>query len=100
MPFEINTITSVTSAQVRSSRLVWFAFALPVGLLFCGRRRIAGLSLCLLLGMFPLGCGSSKVDTSLRYTPAGSYSYQVTATSTTGVQLSQTVTLNLTVTQR
>ena len=44
------------------------------------------------------GCGSGG-DASLRYTPPGVYQYQVTATSTNGVQLTQTVTLNLTVTR-
>jgi hypothetical protein len=37
-------------------------------------------------------------DPNLRYTPPGTYQYQVTASSTTGVQLSETVSLNLTVT--
>jgi trimeric autotransporter adhesin len=46
-----------------------------------------------------LGCGSGG-DPSLRYTPPGTYQYQITASSTTGVQLTQIVTLNLTVTAR
>jgi hypothetical protein len=45
------------------------------------------------------GCGNSAIrDPGIRYTPPGTYQYQVTASSTDGVQLSQTVTLNLTVT--
>ena len=46
-----------------------------------------------------LGCGSSppgtKLNGNLRYSPAGTYQYQVTATSTSGPQVSSTVTLNL-----
>jgi trimeric autotransporter adhesin len=43
------------------------------------------------------GCGSGG-DPNIRVTPPGTYQCQVTASSTTGVQLTQTVTLNLTVT--
>lgn len=49
------------------------------------------------------GCGhNSTVNTALRFSPPGSYQYQVTATSTSGGQaiITQTVTLNLTVTQQ
>jgi hypothetical protein len=54
--------------------------------------------------LFLAGCGSggnlniNNGDPNLRYTPPGTYQYQVTASSTSGIQLSQTVTLNLTVT--
>jgi hypothetical protein len=44
------------------------------------------------------GCGGSSVSSNLRLSPAGSYQYQVTASSVSGaVQITQTVTLNLTV---
>jgi hypothetical protein len=45
------------------------------------------------------GCGGgSSVSSNLRYSPAGSYQYQVTASSVSGsVQITQTVALNLTV---
>jgi hypothetical protein len=44
------------------------------------------------------GCGGSSVSSNLRFSPAGSYQYQVTASSVSGaVQITQTVTLNLTV---
>jgi hypothetical protein len=44
------------------------------------------------------GCGSSSTNSNLRFTPAGTYQYQVTASSVSGaVQITQTVTLNLTV---
>jgi trimeric autotransporter adhesin len=47
--------------------------------------------------LWPSGCGGGG-DPNIRTTPPGTYQYQVTASSTTGVQLTQTVTLNLTVT--
>ncbi len=44
------------------------------------------------------GCGSSSSSSNLRYSPAGTYQYQVTASSVSGgAQITQTVTLNLTV---
>lgn len=45
------------------------------------------------------GCGSGG-DPSLRYAPPGTYQYQVTANSTSGVQITQSVILNLTITSR
>ena len=50
------------------------------------------------------GCGSGGTtiinnnDPTLRYTPPGTYQYQITASSTTGTPITQTVTLNLVVT--
>jgi hypothetical protein len=44
------------------------------------------------------GSRRQNADPSLRHTPPETYQYQVTASSTSGVQLSQIVTLNLTVT--
>jgi hypothetical protein len=46
---------------------------------------------------FLASCGSGG-DPSIRRTPPGTYQYQVTASSTTGEVITQTVTLNLTVT--
>jgi trimeric autotransporter adhesin len=44
------------------------------------------------------GCGGNSVNSNLRFSPPGSYQYQVTASSVSGVvQITQTVTLNLTV---
>jgi len=44
------------------------------------------------------GCGGSSVNSNLRFSPSGSYQYQVTASSVSGaVQITQTVTLDLTV---
>jgi trimeric autotransporter adhesin len=57
--------------------------------------------LCIILlaatTLYITACGSGG-DASLRYTPPGTYQYQITASSTNGVQQTQTVTLNLTVT--
>jgi hypothetical protein len=45
------------------------------------------------------GCGGgSSVASNLRFSPSGAYQYQVTASSVSGgVQITQMVTLNLTV---
>ncbi len=44
------------------------------------------------------GCGGgSSVASNLRFSPAGAYQYKVTASSVSGVQITQTVTLDLTV---
>jgi hypothetical protein len=43
------------------------------------------------------GCGGNSANSSLRFSPAGVYQYQVTASSVSGVQITQAVTLNLTV---
>jgi hypothetical protein len=49
-----------------------------------------------------IGCGSGgtlpSTNTNLRYTPPGTYQYQITANSTNNPNLTQTVTLNLVVT--
>jgi trimeric autotransporter adhesin len=120
----INTITTInpaatahnapgTSPHVDLDKA--FLCLLPAGLLFFwntklrrssnatrsrSRQRSRTLLWILLLSLgtlWPSGCGSGG-DPNLRITPPGTYRYQVTASSTTGVQLSQTVTLNLTVT--
>ena len=45
------------------------------------------------------GCGSGG-DPSIRYSTPGTYQYQITASSTSGIQITQSVTLNLTITSR
>jgi hypothetical protein len=45
------------------------------------------------------GCGSGG-DASLRYSTPGTYQYQITASSTSGIQITQAVTLNLTIQPR
>ena len=113
----INTVTSVNPAATAAntpahpglSRTLFCL--LPASLLFfwtgrnswsCRnqkktRRAILWLLLLAATACWPTGCGGGG-DPNLRTTPAGTYQYQITANSTTGVQLTQTVTLNLTVT--
>jgi trimeric autotransporter adhesin len=106
----ITTITSVAAAQLqRSRRSITALCVLAPGLLWSfgigpGRRKSRRHTKLLLWAALTAflaaasGCGSKVgVNPNLRYTPAGTYQYQVTASSTSGVQLSQTVTLNLTV---
>lgn len=79
---------------------------LPAALLFFWKtrpipRRIVCILLLAAATLLTLnGCGSggsiNPPDKLLR-TPPGTYQYQVTATSTTGTKVVQTVTLNLTV---
>lgn len=100
----LNTVTETTTSQMQRSDSGGLAVCLlPLGLLFFRRGRGAVAIVLLSMGtLFASGCGSGgKVifgDPSLRYTPAGNYQYQVTATSSTGTPLSQAVILNLTVT--
>ena len=78
---------------------------LPLSVLCFRRTRgVIAVMIFTTAALFLAGCGSgSKLpinngDPNLRYTPPGTYQYRITASSTSGVQLSQTVTLNLTVT--
>ncbi len=61
-------------------------------------RLLAFAAILTLPALWISGCGSGGTDPNLRFTPPGTYQYQVTATATTGVPLTQTVTLNLIVT--
>ncbi len=102
----VNTVTETAdTAQILRRGPSLALCLLPFGILLFRRGR-ATLAIALLVSasLFTSGCGSGgtvvidKGDPNLRYTPPGSYLYQVAATATTGVPLSQTVTLNLTVT--
>jgi hypothetical protein len=102
----INTVTSVsTTARGRPLNPSTIVFCmLPIGLFFLRRTRGVLIAIFATATLFLTGCGSggnltvNNGDPNLRYTPPGTYQYQVTASSTTGVQLSETVSLNLTVT--
>lgn len=91
-----NALLSLSSARILTCVL------LPGILVLSGKKhkwpkRMAAI--LLLLAIFPTsGCGSRN-DFGTRYTPAGTYQYVVTASSTNGVALSQTVTLNVSVTE-
>jgi hypothetical protein len=94
----INTITS----NARS--VSWAGFGLGVFLMGLsqlrrGRRRRCIFSASIvMMACWIAGCGgSSPGNGNLKYTPAGTYQYQVTASSTTGTVVSQSVTLTLVV---
>jgi hypothetical protein len=110
----INTITTInpnpTAANTSShtTRNKTLLCLLPASLLFFWNtlrknklhkttRAILYAILLTLTTLWPSGCGSGG-DPNIRITPPGTYQYQVTASSTTGIQLTQTVTLNLNVT--
>jgi hypothetical protein len=103
----INTVTALSaSAHRNTTGNGTIAICLLPFSIFLFRRSRATLAIALIVvtTLFANGCGSGGTvilsDPNLRYTPPGTYQYQVTATSTTGTPLSQTVTLNLTVTAR
>jgi hypothetical protein len=95
-----NATLETISSQARTGLLG--AAALLLGLVFLPgrrRRRISILSVLCVSGvcLFAGGCGSGISPTKLLYTPTGTYQYRVTASSTTGISLTSSVTLNLTV---
>ncbi|MBS1799254.1 MAG: choice-of-anchor D domain-containing protein [Acidobacteria bacterium] len=102
----INTVTEQpASARKNTSNGTIALCLLPFGILLFRRSRATlAIALLAVTALFANGCGSggnaTLSDPNLRYTPPGAYQYQVTATTTSGAQLSQTVTLNLTVTAR
>ena len=98
------TLNTITSASSIGLALLTF-LATPGILLGCllfrrdSKRasRIVALFLAALACTAISGCGGSSPSSTsnLRYTPAGTYQYQVTATSTSGAPISSTVTLIL-----
>ena len=111
----IATITTVTGASPAASlggpapvpgrsaaaMAVTAACLLCPFILLAGHRRGQRLSLLLVLCSLVLvtaaGCGGGVGDTRIRYAAPGSYQFTVTASSTTGVTVSQSVTLHLTI---
>jgi len=106
----INTIqTTTNSGQLtrplsRHPDRTFLTLLLPGVILMFRRRKNPriwlgqAMSLFALLGILCLsGCGSNTISNAKR-TPAGTYQFVVTANSTSGVQITQTVTLNLIVT--
>ncbi len=88
----------------RSSRLSAIAACLLAPCVLLVRRRTALrvpllLVLCSVVLCGATGCGSGVGDSRIRYGAAGTYQFVVTASSTTGVATSRSVTLNLTITQ-
>jgi trimeric autotransporter adhesin len=104
----INTVTEATTTANNQSFSKTILCILPAALVFfwTKRRRHTHTALWAALlsiaAIMATGCGSGGTlpgtNTNLRYTPPGTYQYQVTASSTSGPKLTQTVTLNLVVT--
>lgn len=111
---ESNSAAALLPRTVRiHSEKTFLTFLLPGVLLIFRRgrslRRWIGQGLAIGALVFALqlsGCGSSTVGTPVgsgipeSYTPPGQYQFQVSASSTGGVALTRTVTLNLVVTAR
>ncbi len=109
----IATITTVTGATATamqqfapsgtSAAAAIAACLLAPCVLFVRNRSRLRIPLLLLLCSIVLsaasGCGGGVGDTRIRYGAAGNYQFIVTASSTTGVTSSQSVTLNLTITK-
>jgi hypothetical protein len=95
----INTITSASgSVARRAAALAGILLLLPWWRRRTRRRWMvtAWAAVAALTVMAALnGCGGGPKASTLRYSPAGTYQYQVTASSTSGPAISQTVTLNL-----
>jgi hypothetical protein len=97
----INTLTQTAMVLHISSTVC--ALLLPLLALRRRRRAVSAAMLLLIAVVTSVGlcsCGSKSGATStgggsVLYTPAGTYQYQVTASSTSGTVVSSTVTLNL-----
>ena len=104
----INTVSSVAQARLEGAKTfggrMLCLLALPL-MVFGARRRMRLRLLLWMVGFAGLaagitGCGSGG-DPYLRYTAPGTYQFQVTANSASGgVQITQSVVLNLVVTPR
>lgn len=94
----ITTVASVATAHNATPATITLCFCLPMLLLLRKGRRKFGLALALVT-LTAIGCGGGG-DPNIRYAPPGIYRYQVTASSTSGIQISQTVTLTLTISPR
>lgn len=104
----LNTVMKVTAASTSGAQSErWAVLLLPFALLWTRRRPRIVLLLVLFSGATILtsGCGSGGTviiqqdDPNLRYTPPGTYRYNVTASSVSGPPISQSVTLTLVVTK-
>ncbi len=104
----INTVTEATTTANNQPFNKTILCILPAALIFFWTKRRRNphtalwVALLSIAAIMATGCGSGGTlpgtNTNLRYTPPGTYQYQVTASATTGPKLTQTVTLNLTVT--
>ncbi len=98
----INTVTAAAQAALErtSSRVAIWCLS-PVLLLLAKCRKRPAALFCLLIVAIVIsgGCGSGG-DARIRYAAPGTYSFHVTATSTGGTPISQSVALTLVVTPR
>lgn len=91
------TINTITSLATRSIAFAGIFALLPWWRRRTTRRWVANalIALSAILSLAAItGCGGGK-NNNLRYSPPGAYQWQVTASSTSGPVISQTVTLNL-----
>ncbi|SFS16244.1 PapD-like protein [Granulicella pectinivorans] len=95
----INTLTAVqrSSLSLANAR-TFLCFLAPFFLVAWRRRRLLPILALLTCVILPAGCGGGP-DPNLRYTQPGTYQFQATANSTSGVQISRSVTLTLVVTK-
>lgn len=104
----INTITTVATTSSSQSMRTALLYIFPVGLLWVrrsrGRGNVLRLFFLAIATLSITSCGGTTLeatsDPSIRVTPPGTYQYLVTASSSSGVQLTQSVTLNLDVTPK
>jgi hypothetical protein len=93
------TITTITSEALRGVGMLGALLMLPWWRRRSRRRSLTAAAV-LFAGLVVLsGCGggSPNANSKLRYAPAGTYQYTVTASSTSGPVMSSSVTLNLVV---
>jgi hypothetical protein len=102
----INTVTSAAQSSVRLAGILLLSLITFGGTQFIrGRRKLPTLPLLILIGCAVLsvnGCGGAGSSaqtsrTNLLYTPAGTYQWNVTASSTSGPPISSSVILTVTV---
>ena len=102
----INTLTSTPQSSVRFAGILLLSLITLAGAQFTRtRRRLPALALIALIGMGTLslnGCGGGSPaaqppPSNLLYTPAGTYQWKVTASSTSGPAISSSVVLTVTV---
>ncbi len=96
----VNTITSMLRGTAVGMSCLLGMLGLGRRRRRSSRRRLAWLGVVggLCAGLWMTGCGGTNSGSSkLEYTPAGTYQYQVTASSTSGIAVSSTVTLNVAV---
>ena len=93
----IGTLSVLTLARTSAfPRALLLCLLVPASLLLRrSRRSLSGTLLLLVLGsILASACGGGG-NPNIRYTPPGTYQYQVTATSTSGPTVTQSVTLNI-----